>query len=410
MLHHSNVDRLWAYWQAIHPDSSTLQGVYQGLSRFATPRGTLIGLDAPLHPFKQANGDWHTSGSVNEVRSFGYTYEGLEHWEKTEAEMKRDATYIINSLYGPDKPKPEPTSSFSSSSSSTVKPTSSSTKMSSSVKSTQTSAAGSSSGQTSTETGAEQASSQATTQSTAEQSSSQTSAQTSSKQSSQSSSQQPTQSSAEQSSVQEPAQTIGSQSSQSQPTAVGTVSSIAAGNLTTPAKSSADDASSTFVSPPASTVTSDPSAGTDDVSPSSPTEFPQIPYGNSTSGDQDRQYYVDIGVDVEHLPERPCAIEVSVDVWSAGSMVIMKMPETGVVHDSLSLSNVIAAAGLDRFTGDDLLAQILSRLHVTLRKVRAMPAFFTRFHKMLTRLSSLTGPAWTFLACMACPWTLKRST
>ncbi|KAL3953431.1 hypothetical protein ACCO45_013374 [Purpureocillium lilacinum] len=51
MLHHSNMDRLWAYWQAVRPDEEIFQGSYSGLSRFGSPEGSTITAQSPLQPF-----------------------------------------------------------------------------------------------------------------------------------------------------------------------------------------------------------------------------------------------------------------------------------------------------------------------------------------------------------------------
>ncbi|PHH80405.1 hypothetical protein CDD82_1771 [Ophiocordyceps australis] len=101
MLHHANVDRLWAYWQAIHPDQSVFSQTYEGMSRFSTPDGTPISADSPLEPFFQTNGAMHTSNSAARLRDFGYSYQGLEYWQKSPDQMRTDATNMIRSLYGP---------------------------------------------------------------------------------------------------------------------------------------------------------------------------------------------------------------------------------------------------------------------------------------------------------------------
>lgn len=102
MLHHANVDRLWAYWQALRPESTTFDYEYRGLPRFSSPGGSIISVNSPLQPFLQTDGTWHTSKSVDSIRTFGYTYEGLDYWKKSTDEMKRDTAQIINKLYGPN--------------------------------------------------------------------------------------------------------------------------------------------------------------------------------------------------------------------------------------------------------------------------------------------------------------------
>jgi len=99
MLHHSNMDRLWAYWQAVRPDEEIFQGSYSGLSRFGSPEGSTITAQSPLQPFFGLNGKPHTTETVRRLQDFGYSYEGLEYWYKSEDQMRRDAITLINRLY-----------------------------------------------------------------------------------------------------------------------------------------------------------------------------------------------------------------------------------------------------------------------------------------------------------------------
>lgn len=75
------------------------KGSYWGSSRFDTPEGTTISASSPLSPFFQSSGSKHTSNSVKSIRGFGYTYESLEYWAKSDAQLKTDATALINRLY-----------------------------------------------------------------------------------------------------------------------------------------------------------------------------------------------------------------------------------------------------------------------------------------------------------------------
>lgn len=101
MLHHTNADRLWAYWQAIHPDHASFIRAYKGGSRFSTAEGTVIGPDSPLEPFFKSENKFHTSRSVENISTLGYSYQGLEYWDKSEAQMGANAKRLINQLYGP---------------------------------------------------------------------------------------------------------------------------------------------------------------------------------------------------------------------------------------------------------------------------------------------------------------------
>ncbi|PNY27459.1 Tyrosinase [Tolypocladium capitatum] len=102
LMHHCNVDRLWAYWSAMHPESAVFSETYNGSARYSTPGGTRISPDSPLEPFFREDGSFHTSKSVASIQGFGYSYLGLEHWTKSAEQMKQDATKLINRLYASD--------------------------------------------------------------------------------------------------------------------------------------------------------------------------------------------------------------------------------------------------------------------------------------------------------------------
>ncbi|KOS23046.1 Tyrosinase [Escovopsis weberi] len=98
-LHHSNVDRLWAYWEALQPDQTVFTNTYSGQSRWGVKGGTTISNQSPLLPFYGADGQLYTSTSVTSLSTFGYTYEGMEYWAKSADQMKSDVSTIINKLY-----------------------------------------------------------------------------------------------------------------------------------------------------------------------------------------------------------------------------------------------------------------------------------------------------------------------
>ncbi|KAK1241362.1 hypothetical protein MKX08_001336 [Trichoderma sp. CBMAI-0020] len=100
-MHHSNVDRMWAYWEAIMPNSPVFTASYKGQSRFNSKTGATITPNSPLQPFYQANGQFHTSNTVKSIQGMGYSYQGIEYWQKTQAQIKSSVSTIINQLYGP---------------------------------------------------------------------------------------------------------------------------------------------------------------------------------------------------------------------------------------------------------------------------------------------------------------------
>ncbi|KHN99115.1 tyrosinase 2 [Metarhizium album ARSEF 1941] len=101
MLHHTHVDRLWAYWQFIVPSQASFSGSYQGQSRFSTPAGTVIHPNSPLPPFFDRSLRYFTPNSVSSIRGMGYTYEGLEYWRMSAQQLRQSAIQTINSLYAP---------------------------------------------------------------------------------------------------------------------------------------------------------------------------------------------------------------------------------------------------------------------------------------------------------------------
>ncbi|CAM1506432.1 Fc.00g060730.m01.CDS01 [Cosmosporella sp. VM-42] len=99
MLHHTQMDRLWAYWQAMKPDEAIFNDSYTGRARFSTLTGTSITPESPLAPFFASEGNFHTTDSVRSIQSLGYAYQGLEYWEKSPEQMRQEATRLINRMY-----------------------------------------------------------------------------------------------------------------------------------------------------------------------------------------------------------------------------------------------------------------------------------------------------------------------
>lgn len=95
MLHHTNIDRCFAIWQALHPDSY-VEAEAQDYSSFMVNSGTVLDADSPLKPFhSNENGDFWTSNSVRDVKTFFYTYPEIQ-----DSPDKATLTATINKLYG----------------------------------------------------------------------------------------------------------------------------------------------------------------------------------------------------------------------------------------------------------------------------------------------------------------------
>ncbi|GKT44177.1 polyphenol oxidase 1 [Colletotrichum spaethianum] len=100
-LHHVNVDRLIAFWQALHFENATMHFSYASDQLFATPTGTIVTPKYPILPFMGWGGSPLTSESVTHIRDWGYTYAPMRFWDQAPGETKMEVSRTVNSLYGP---------------------------------------------------------------------------------------------------------------------------------------------------------------------------------------------------------------------------------------------------------------------------------------------------------------------
>ncbi|KUI52948.1 Polyphenol oxidase 1 [Cytospora mali] len=103
MLHHANLDRLIAVWQAIYPDSKVFNITDFEDALYGTAAGD-VSADTPLKPFYNQDGSFHTSNSVRNISTFGYTYPELQlsNAENTYINPDDLADFVrlkVNSLY-----------------------------------------------------------------------------------------------------------------------------------------------------------------------------------------------------------------------------------------------------------------------------------------------------------------------
>lgn len=97
-LHHCNVDRLFALWQALYPDS------YGGTqvaphNTWTIAKGTTQGGNSPLTPFhKNTAGDFWTTNDVRDTSVFKYTYPEFTRTTGTKSAIAS----VVNKLYGPN--------------------------------------------------------------------------------------------------------------------------------------------------------------------------------------------------------------------------------------------------------------------------------------------------------------------
>lgn len=102
MLHHANMDRLIALWQAIYYNSSIFEIVdYEG-PLYGTAAGN-VSADTPLKPFYAVDGNFHTSNSVCNVSTLGYTYPELSPSRQdgpvTPDKLSAYVKFMVNTLY-----------------------------------------------------------------------------------------------------------------------------------------------------------------------------------------------------------------------------------------------------------------------------------------------------------------------
>jgi tyrosinase len=100
-LHHCNVDRLFAIWQAINPNTWSINQKTDS-GTFAVTAGTTETSRTPLYPFsKDSNGKLYTSDDVRKTTDLGYTYPEIRPWGKTATQNTKDVTAAIRTLYDP---------------------------------------------------------------------------------------------------------------------------------------------------------------------------------------------------------------------------------------------------------------------------------------------------------------------
>lgn len=103
MLHHANVDRLIAMWQAIHYNNKLQSQTVASPALFATAANTPVNADSPLKPFfRDASGNFHTGRTAADIKAFGYSYPEIVDWNQSQDALARSVTVSVNRLYGPN--------------------------------------------------------------------------------------------------------------------------------------------------------------------------------------------------------------------------------------------------------------------------------------------------------------------
>ncbi|KKA30812.1 hypothetical protein TD95_003673 [Thielaviopsis punctulata] len=102
-LHHTNVDRLTAIWQAMYPDEWITQYA-AGENSYTTEIGEMVDANTPLTPFyADTDGNFWTSNMARDTRTFGYIYEetvGFPLNGSSAAMSRKNLVSAIVSKYG----------------------------------------------------------------------------------------------------------------------------------------------------------------------------------------------------------------------------------------------------------------------------------------------------------------------
>ena len=96
-LHHTNIDRLWAIWSAINPDSYVIP-LKNDAGTYAEAPGTVEDVNTPLLPFRTSS-TFHTSVTVRDTKSFGYSYPEIVDWNVSAAQLAANVRTAVNRLY-----------------------------------------------------------------------------------------------------------------------------------------------------------------------------------------------------------------------------------------------------------------------------------------------------------------------
>ncbi|MCJ1392937.1 hypothetical protein MMC18_005809 [Xylographa bjoerkii] len=104
-LHHCNVDRLFAMWQAINPNSYVVPKSDQA-GTYTEPSNFTEDINTPLKPFYQnADKEFWTSANVVKTGTFQYAYPETQEWSFPNNQAYQSSVRTaINALYGGSAP------------------------------------------------------------------------------------------------------------------------------------------------------------------------------------------------------------------------------------------------------------------------------------------------------------------
>lgn len=100
-LHHANVDRLFAIWQALNPTSYTINQP-AGDGTFVITASSIETDTTPLAPFNDATGQaYWNSDRVRSTETFNYAYPETQRWAfSSDSDYMNSVQNAVNQLYG----------------------------------------------------------------------------------------------------------------------------------------------------------------------------------------------------------------------------------------------------------------------------------------------------------------------
>ncbi|KAG0641703.1 tyrosinase precursor [Tuber brumale] len=103
-LHHTNVDRIFALWQALNPNSYVVDQPARN-STFWSQANGIEGPNTTLLPFHQNNTTYWTSLTCRNLKTFGSTYPELVDWGVVSSDQVRtNVQRAVQTLYGRTAP------------------------------------------------------------------------------------------------------------------------------------------------------------------------------------------------------------------------------------------------------------------------------------------------------------------
>ena len=104
-LHHTNLDRLEALWQAMYPQSYVVPQLNR-IGTYVRDQNTIENSTTPLYPFRKSEDDYYAAQDVRSTSRFGYTYPEIRGLGLTPSQLSFEVRSIVQALYNRDARQP----------------------------------------------------------------------------------------------------------------------------------------------------------------------------------------------------------------------------------------------------------------------------------------------------------------